>query len=102
MLNASTTSVTEGTEDAAIPKIQVTEPVAEIRLDKKDNADSDEVLQMIINQQKAKRKKFIFRDKGEQGTLSSGSLSGSLDCDKGLVRGDSTDSEHSAASALNH
>ena len=68
MLNSNTTSMSEGKadRDTGIPKIQVTEPVAEKLLEKKDNSDSDEVLQMIINQQKAKRKKFIFRDKDGQ------------------------------------
>lgn len=54
--------------DAPIPVIQVTEePVVE-KVPEKNSADaeSDPVLQMIIAQQKSKRKKFIFKDKQER------------------------------------
>jgi len=71
-------------QDAAIPVIEVTEPVSEKFKEKPDAAETENVLQMIIDQQKSKRKKFIFREGGQQ-------TSGSVE-EKGIIRGDSSDS----------
>ncbi|OQV18811.1 hypothetical protein BV898_07068 [Hypsibius exemplaris] len=69
-----------------IPVIQVTEPLAEKLKEKPDPTEGAEnVLQMIIDQQKSKRKKFIFREGGQQ------SSSGSVE-DRSIVRGESSDS----------
>ena len=51
-------------QDAAIPVIQVTEPV-KVNEKPTDAEGTENVLQMIIDQQKAKRKKFIFREGGQ-------------------------------------
>jgi hypothetical protein len=75
--------------DSGIPLIQVTEePVTEKVCEKKDHSESENVLQMIIDQQKSKRKKFIFRDKQD----------GQTSEDKGMGRSDSSDCDYSSSS----
>ncbi|XP_055330967.1 uncharacterized protein LOC129583261 [Paramacrobiotus metropolitanus] len=79
------------TTDAAIPVIQVTEePISEPVPTKKDAVEAEnDVLQMIIDQQKSKRKKFVFRDKQD----------GQMSDDKSMSRTDSSDCDYSSPSA---